>query len=68
MNSKYENIDRDEATLGLTKNRKDSPKGVADEDQPIQRPPETQPEPRPATPIMSPSLNTSQSTNTNSPA
>ena len=56
MNSKFENTDRDEATLGLSKSRKQSPQGVADEDQPVQRPPESQPEPRPATPIMSPSL------------
>lgn len=66
--NRYENVDRDEATLGLSKSRKPSPTGVADEDQPVQRPPESQPEPRPAAPVMNPSPNPSQSTNTNSPA
>ena len=68
MNQQYENVDRDEATLALSKSRRVSPEGVADGDQPIQRPPESQPEPRPATPVMNPSPNSSQSTNTNSPA
>ena len=68
LQGQFANTDRDEATLGLTRVRQPIPDGVADEDQPIQRPPETQPEPRPATPVMNSSPNSSQSTNTNSPA
>jgi hypothetical protein len=64
MTSQFENVDRDEATLGLSKSRKPGPPGLAEEDQPIQRPPETRPEPRPVEPTMSLPLNSSQSTNT----
>lgn len=55
MTSQFENVDRDEATLGLSKSRKQGPPGIAEEGQPIQRPPETLPEPRPVEPTMSPS-------------
>lgn len=68
MPSQFENVDRDEATLGSSKSRKQGPDGVADEGQPIQRPPETLPEPRPVEPIMSPPLSSNPSTSTNSPA
>lgn len=57
------NTDRDEATLGVSGNRKNDP-GLADEDQPVYRPPEGQPEPRPVEPILTSTPNT----NTNSPA
>jgi hypothetical protein len=64
---RFANTERDEATLGVSGNRQNSPE-LADEDQPIQRPPESIPEPRPPTPNMNSSPNSSQSTNTNSPA
>ena len=74
-NDRFSNTDRDEATLGVSGNRKNNP-GLANEDQPAYqspegkpepRPPEGQPEPRPPEPIMN---STPQSTipNTNSPA
>ena len=64
---RYANTERDEATLGKSGNRQNAP-GLADDDQPIQRPPESQPEPRPPDPIMSSTHISSQRTNTNSPA
>ncbi len=54
---RFSNTDRDEATLGTRKARVDSPNGLADEDQPVQRPPEAQPEPRPVDPILKQSPN-----------
>lgn len=64
---RFANVDRDEATLGVSKNR-ETDSGLASEDQPTWHPPESQPEPRPAQPIMNPSQPSNPSTNTNSPA
>lgn len=62
------NTERDEATLGVSRNRRDDP-GLANEDQPTWQPPESQPEPRPAEPILNnPSQLSNPNTNTNSPA
>jgi hypothetical protein len=63
---------RDEQTLGRTQDRQatENPQGFADEVQPTWAPPETQPEPLTSEPVMSQNQpsNSSQSTNTNSPA
>lgn len=64
---RFANTDRDEATLGTSKERKSDP-ALADEDQPTWQPPESQPEPRPANPIMNNSQPSNPSTNTPSPA
>ncbi len=64
-NDRFSNTDRDEATLGVSGNIKNNP-GLSNEDQPTYRPPEGIPEPRPVEPILNP--NSSQSTDTNSPA
>lgn len=68
-NDKNSNIDvdRDEATLGSTKERHPDER-LADGEQPTWQPPESQPEPRPADPIMNSSQLSNPSTNTNSPA
>jgi hypothetical protein len=62
----YGNTKRDEATLGFSKDIQPNPPGAADEDTPPWSPPETQPEPRPVDPVLSPSQ--TAPTNTNSPA
>ena len=48
---RFSNVDRDEATLGVSGNRKNDP-ALANEDQPPWAPPESQPEPRPVDPIL----------------
>lgn len=50
-NIRFDNTERDEGTLGVSKDRETDP-GLADEDQPKWQPPESIPEPRPADPIM----------------
>lgn len=65
--SRFANTQRDEATLGTHKDRESDSK-LADENQPTWQPPESQPEPRPADPIMNSSQQSNQNTNTNSPA
>ena len=63
----YKNIDRDDATLGTNK-RRQGDSHLADGDQPTWQPPESQPEPRPADPILKPTQLSNPSTNINSPA
>lgn len=48
----YHNVSRDEATLGQHRDRATALPGLANEDQPAWRPPESQPEPRPLDPIL----------------
>lgn len=50
---RFSNVERDEATLGVSGNRKNDP-GLSNEDQPAWAPPEGQPEPRPVEPILNP--------------
>ncbi|MGE0526558.1 MAG: hypothetical protein AB7G93_13840 [Bdellovibrionales bacterium] len=65
---RFDNTNRDEGTLGRADQRYAERAGLADEDQPSWSPPETQPEPRPTEPVLNQPSNSSQSTNTNSPA
>jgi hypothetical protein len=53
---RYSNVNRDEATLGVSGNRENDP-GLSNEDQPPWAPPEGQPEPRPVEPILNPNPN-----------
>jgi hypothetical protein len=53
---RYSNVDRDEATLGVSGNRKNNP-GLSNEDQPAWAPPEGHPEPRPVEPILNSNSN-----------
>lgn len=48
----FKNTVRDEATLGTNRDRFAQQPGLADEDSPTWRPPETEPEPRPVEPIL----------------
>lgn len=61
QDDRFSNTDRDEATLGVSGNRKNDP-GLSNEDQPPYSPPESQPEPRPPNPYLN------SDTNPNSPA
>ena len=66
--SEFGNTERDEATVGTHKDKNVDPK-FADKDQPEWQPPESQPEPRPANPIMNSTQQTNLNTsNSNSPA
>lgn len=57
---RFANTEREESHLGNRKSLVDDPQGFADGDQPVQRPPESQPEPRPMQPTMtSPKANLS---------
>ncbi|MGE3759373.1 MAG: hypothetical protein AB7H97_16540 [Pseudobdellovibrionaceae bacterium] len=53
---RFSNVDRDEATLGVSGNRENN-SGLAPEDLPTYAPPEHQPEPRPVDPVMKPNSN-----------
>ena len=62
---RFTKTDRDEANLGVSKNR-ETDAGLASEEQPNWHPPESQPEPRPIEPILNPSQPSNPSTNFNS--
>lgn len=57
---RFSNVNRDEATLGTSFNRKNDP-ALSDEDQPPYAPPEHQPEPRPVEPYLESNPESTQS-------